>query len=134
MWVTDVNGRPASHRYRGRKSAERSAPTTFPYTVSRERRTDNHDTTEIAKPLAAVRGRLDDGRKPSLDMRLTPMEKTEKEIDIAAEVRRLAKMTVPELRAQHQKHFGEELRSRHRQRPGELCGGVQGGPPDAVAP
>ena len=34
-------------------------------------------------------------------MRLTPLEKAEKEIDIAAEVARLAKMTVPELLARH---------------------------------
>lgn len=43
------------------------------------------------------------------------MEKTEKEIDMTAEVRRLAKMTVPELRDRHQEHFGEEPRSRHRE-------------------
>jgi hypothetical protein len=35
--------------------------------------------------------------------RLTPVEKTEKKPPIAAEVARLAKMTVPQLRAQHQK-------------------------------
>ena len=43
------------------------------------------------------------------------MEKTEKEISIAAEVERLAKMTVPQLRARHAQLFGEPSRSHHRE-------------------
>ena len=42
-----------------------------------------------------------------MDARLTPLEKTEKKIGIAAEVVRLAKMTVPQLRARHAELFGE---------------------------
>ena len=41
-----------------------------------------------------------------MDTRLTPLEKTEKPISITAEVARLARMTVPELRARHEELFG----------------------------
>ena len=41
-----------------------------------------------------------------MDTRLTPLEKTEKPISIAAEVARLARMTVPDLRARHEELFG----------------------------
>jgi len=50
-----------------------------------------------------------------MDMRLTPLENTEKLIDIAAEVARLARMTVPQLRARHRELFGEPARSSHRE-------------------
>lgn len=50
-----------------------------------------------------------------MDTRLTPLEKTEKKISIAAEVGRLAKMTVPQLRARHAELFGEPARSHHRE-------------------
>lgn len=50
-----------------------------------------------------------------MDTRLTPLEKTEKKINIAAELARLAKMTAPELRARHMELFGERARSHHRQ-------------------
>lgn len=50
-----------------------------------------------------------------MDTRLTPLEKTEKKINTAAEVARLAKMTVPELRARHKELFGEPARSTHKQ-------------------
>jgi hypothetical protein len=43
------------------------------------------------------------------------MERTEKKIDIATEVTRLATMTVLELRARHQELFGELPRSRHKE-------------------
>lgn len=47
--------------------------------------------------------------------RLTPLEKTEKPISIAAEVTRLARMTVPELRARHAELFGAPARSHHKE-------------------
>jgi hypothetical protein len=50
-----------------------------------------------------------------MDTRLTPLEKTEKPISIAAEVARLARMTVPELRTRHGKLFGAEAKSHHRE-------------------
>ena len=50
-----------------------------------------------------------------MDTRLTPLEKTENVIDIAAEVGRLAKMTVPGLRARHKELFGEVAKSHHRE-------------------
>ena len=50
-----------------------------------------------------------------MDTRLTPLEKTEKKTSIAAEVARLAKMTVPQLRARHAQLFGEPARSHHRE-------------------
>ena len=50
-----------------------------------------------------------------MDTRLTPLEKTEKKISIAAEVARLAKMTVPQLRARYAELFGEPARSHHRE-------------------
>lgn len=50
-----------------------------------------------------------------MDTRLTPLEKTEKKITIAAEVARLAKMTVPRSRARHAELFGEPTRSHHRE-------------------
>jgi len=50
-----------------------------------------------------------------MDMRLTPLENIEKEIDIAAEVTRLAKMTVPELRTRHAELFGGPAKSHHRE-------------------
>jgi hypothetical protein len=43
------------------------------------------------------------------------MERTEKQMDIATEVTRLATMTVLELRARHQELFGELPRSRHKE-------------------
>jgi hypothetical protein len=49
-----------------------------------------------------------------MDMRLTQLEKTEKPIDIAAEVARLTRMTVPELRARHFELFCEPAKSSHR--------------------
>jgi hypothetical protein len=49
-----------------------------------------------------------------MDTRLTPLEKTEKKISIAAEVARLATMTVPQLRARHQELFCEPARSHHK--------------------
>ena len=50
-----------------------------------------------------------------MDMRLTPLEKTEKEIDVSAEVTRLTKMTVPELRTRHVELFEEPAKSHHRE-------------------
>lgn len=50
-----------------------------------------------------------------MDTRLTPLEKTEKKISIAAEVARLAKMTVPQLRTRQIELFGEPARSHHRE-------------------
>jgi hypothetical protein len=50
-----------------------------------------------------------------MDTRLTPLEKTEKKTSIAAEVARLAKMKVPQLRARHAELFGEPARSHHRE-------------------
>ena len=50
-----------------------------------------------------------------MDTRLTPLEKTEKKISIAAEVARLARMTVPQLRARHQELFCEPARSHHKE-------------------
>jgi hypothetical protein len=50
-----------------------------------------------------------------MDTRLTPLEKTEKKTSIATEVARLAKMTVPQLRARHAELFGEPARSHHRE-------------------
>ena len=49
-----------------------------------------------------------------MNTRLTPLEKTEKPISIAAEVARLARMTVPDLRARHEELFGAPARSHHR--------------------
>jgi len=49
-----------------------------------------------------------------MDTRLTPLEKTEKLINIAAAVARLAKMTVPELRTRHVELFGEPAKSHHK--------------------
>jgi len=50
-----------------------------------------------------------------MDTRLTPLEKTEKPLSIAAEVGRLAKMTVPELRVRHEELFGQVAKSHHRE-------------------
>jgi hypothetical protein len=50
-----------------------------------------------------------------MDSKLTPMERTEKPMDIATEVIRLAKMTVLELRRRHQELFGELPRSSHKE-------------------
>jgi len=50
-----------------------------------------------------------------MDTRLTPLEKTEKKISIAADVGRLAKMTVPQLRALYAERFGEATRAHHRE-------------------
>jgi hypothetical protein len=50
-----------------------------------------------------------------MDTRLTPLEKTEKKISIAAEVARLAKMTVQQLRARHLELLGEPARSHHKE-------------------
>lgn len=51
-----------------------------------------------------------------MDTRLTPLEKTEKKIiSIAAEVARLARMTVPELRTRHLEVFDEPAKSHHRE-------------------
>jgi len=50
-----------------------------------------------------------------MDTRLTPLEKTEKKINIAVEVARLARMTVPELRVRHEELFSEPARSTHKQ-------------------
>jgi hypothetical protein len=50
-----------------------------------------------------------------MDTRLTPLEKTEKPISITAEVARLARMTVPELRARHEELFGEVAKSHHKE-------------------
>jgi hypothetical protein len=50
-----------------------------------------------------------------MDMRLTPLEKTEKPISIAAEVARLAKMTVPQLRLRHMELFDEPTKSFHKE-------------------
>ena len=68
-------------------------------------------------------------------MRLTPLENTEKEIDIAAEVNRLAKMTVPELRTRHVELFGAPAKSHHkeflsRQIAWRLQADVEGGLPE----
>jgi hypothetical protein len=50
-----------------------------------------------------------------MDMRLTPLEKTERPISIAAEVARLAKMTVPQLRLRHMELFDEPTKSFHKE-------------------
>ncbi len=50
-----------------------------------------------------------------MDTRLTPLEKRETTIDIAAEVARLAKMTVPELRTRHMDLVGEPAKSHHKE-------------------
>jgi hypothetical protein len=61
-----------------------------------------------------------------MDTRLTPLEKTEKKINIAAEVARLAKMTVSELRTRHAELFGEPAKSHHKKfRPGRSPGGCR---------
>jgi hypothetical protein len=49
-----------------------------------------------------------------MDTRLTPLEKTEKPLNIAAEVGRLARMTVPELRTRHAEVFGAPAKSHHK--------------------
>ena len=49
-----------------------------------------------------------------MDTRLTPLENTEKKISIAAEVARLAKMTVPQLRARHAELLGKPAKSHHK--------------------
>jgi hypothetical protein len=58
---------------------------------------------------------LSGAKEAFMDTRLTPLEKTEKKISIAAEVARLAKMTAPELRARYEELFGEPARSTHKQ-------------------
>jgi hypothetical protein len=50
-----------------------------------------------------------------MDMRLTPLEKTEKPIDIAAELARLARMSVPQLRLRHMELFDEPAKSYHKE-------------------
>jgi hypothetical protein len=61
-----------------------------------------------------VRALLTGAREAFMDMRLTPLEKTEKPISIVAEVARLMKMTVPQLRIRHMELFGEPASSNHR--------------------
>ena len=77
-----------------------------------------------------------------MDTRLTPLEKTENAINIAAEVGRLAKMTVPGLRARHEELFGEVAKSHHRdflarqiawRLQAESEGGLAGGDPATCA-
>jgi hypothetical protein len=63
-------------------------------------------------PLPAL---LSGAKEAFMDTRLTPLEKTEKKISIAAEVGRQAKMTAPQLRARHVELFGEPARSHHRE-------------------
>ena len=50
-----------------------------------------------------------------MDTRLTPLEKTEKPLSIAAEVARLARMTVPELRARHEELFRAPAKSHRKE-------------------
>jgi hypothetical protein len=50
-----------------------------------------------------------------MDTRLTPLEKTEKKINIPAEIGRLTTMTVPEVRNRHLELFGEPAKSTHKQ-------------------
>ena len=64
--------------------------------------------------LWLVRALLTGAREAFMDMRLTPLEKTEKPISIVAEVARLMKMTVPQLRIRHMELFGEPASSCHK--------------------
>jgi hypothetical protein len=50
-----------------------------------------------------------------MDTRLTSLENTKRTIDTAAEVVRLAKMTVPELRTRHVEVFGGPAKSYHKE-------------------
>ncbi|MCX6632908.1 MAG: DUF2924 domain-containing protein [Candidatus Solibacter sp.] len=58
---------------------------------------------------------LSGAKEAFMDTRLTPMERTERPIAIAAEVARLATLTVPELRARHVELFGEPAKSHHKE-------------------
>jgi hypothetical protein len=53
-------------------------------------------------------------REAFMDTRLTPLEKTEKPIDIATELARLSKLSVPQLRIRHMELFSEPASSCHK--------------------
>ena len=84
-----------------------------------------------------VRALLTGAREAFMDTRWTPLEKTEKPIDIAAELARLSKLSVPQLRIRHMELFGEPANSCHkgyltRQIAWRLQAELEGGLPEAT--
>jgi len=97
MWVRTSTGRPATSG-RGRNS----------------RPTDPTPYRPREMAPRSVRALLTGAREAFMDTRLTPLEKTEKPIDIGAELARLSKLSVPQLRIRYMELFGEPANSCHK--------------------